>query len=75
MSNNTECANFFKSRNVYQRCLKELRKKWKSFGKVAGRITLTDTNEEERRAIGGILGKVFYDKDICFSFVEFEQGL
>lgn len=75
MSNNIECAKYFKSRKAYQRCMKELRKKWKSFGKVAGRITLKDTTEEERRAIGGIIGKVFYDKDICFSFAEFEQGL
>lgn len=75
MSNNTECAEYFKSRKAYQRCMKELRKKWKSFGKAAGRITLKDTTEEERRAIGGILGKVFYGKDICFSFAEFERGL
>lgn len=75
MSNNTECANYFKSQKVYQRCMKELRKKWKSYGKVAGRVTLKDTTVEERRAIGGIIGKVFYDKDICFSFAEFEQGL
>lgn len=75
MSNNAECANYFKSRKAYQRCLEELRRKWKSFGKAAGRIMLKDTNEEERRAIGGILGKAFCDKDICFSFAEFEQGL
>lgn len=55
--------------------MKELRKKWKSYGKVAGRVTLKDTTVEERRAIGGIIGKVFYDKQICFSFAEFEQGL
>lgn len=75
MSNDIECAKYFKSQKAYQGCMKELRKKWKSFGKVAGRITLKDTTEEERRAIGGIIGKVLYDKDICFSFAEFEQGL
>lgn len=75
MNNNTECAEYFLNQKAYQRCMKELRKKWKSFGKVAGRITLKNTTEEERRAIGGILGKVFYDTDVCFSFAEFEQGL
>lgn len=75
MSNSTECATYFKSRKVYERCLKELRKKWKSYGKVAGRITLKEATEEERRAIGGIIGKAFHNKDICFSFAEFEQGL
>lgn len=75
MNNDIECAEYFKSQKAYQRCMKELQKKWKSFGRVAGRITLKDTTEKERRAIGGIIGKVFYDKDICFSFAEFEQGL
>ena len=75
MSNNTECAAFFKGQAAYQRCFLELRKKWRSYGKVAGSITLRETTEEERRAIGGIIGKVFYEKDIRFSFAEFEQGL
>lgn len=75
MSNNTECAKYFKNKKAYHRCMEEFRKKWKSLGKVAGRITLRDTNEEERRAIGGILGKTFHNKDICFDFAKFEQGL
>ena len=53
----------------------ELRKKWKSYGKVAGVILLKEASEEERRAIGGIVGKIFYEKEIRFSFSEFEQGL
>ena len=75
MNSNIECAAYLGSQRGYQRCMKELRKKWKSYGKVAGRITLKETTEEERRAIGGIVGKIFYDKDICFSFAEFEQGM
>ena len=75
MNNNRECAGYFKSRRVYQRCFLELRKKWKSYGKAAGYITLKETSEEERRAIGGIVGKVYYEKDIRFSVPEFEQGL
>ena len=63
MNNNRECAGYFKSRRVYQRCFLELRKKWKSYGKAAGYITLKETSEEERRAIGGIVGKVYYEKD------------
>ena len=55
--------------------LKNLEKKWKSYGKAAGRITLKQTSEEERRAVGGIIGKVFYEETIRFSFLEFEQGL
>lgn len=75
MCSNRECAEYFKSLNEYQRCFQELRKKWKSYGKAAGHITLKETSAAERRAIGGILGKIFYDETIRFSFAEFEQGL
>lgn len=75
MCNNKECANYFKSQRAYHRCFEEFRKKWKSYGKAAGRITLKQTSEEERRAVGGIIGKVFYEETIRFSFLEFEQGL
>ncbi|MEY8395448.1 TIGR02679 domain-containing protein [Lachnospiraceae bacterium 45-P1] len=75
MNNNAECANYFKSKKAYHRCMEAFRKKWKTLGKAAGRITLRDTTEEERRAIGGILGKTFHSEDICFDFAKFEQGL
>lgn len=75
MCNNKKCAEYFKSQSAYDRCFKELRKKWKSYGKAAGTIALRQTSEEERRAIGGIVGKVFYETDIRFSFAEFERGL
>ena len=75
MNNNTECANYFKSKKEYCRCMEAFRKKWKSLGRVGGRITLSDANEEECRAIGGILGKNFHGKDISFDFTKFEQGL
>lgn len=75
MYNNKECADYFKRQKVYRRCFEELRKKWQSYGKVAGRITLSNASDEERRAIGGIIGKIFYEKSIRFSFAEFEQGL
>jgi len=55
--------------------MEAFRKKWKTLGKAGGRITLSDATEEERRAIGGILGKIFHSEDICFDFAKFEQGL
>lgn len=75
MCNDQKCADYFKSQQGYCRCLEELRKKWRSYGKAAGRITLEQTTPEERRVIGGILGKTFYEETIRFSFAEFEQGL
>ncbi|MCM1193861.1 MAG: TIGR02679 family protein [Butyrivibrio sp.] len=75
MSNSRECAAYFKGLKEAERCFRELRKKWRSYGRAAGQITIRDTSPEERRMIGGILGKVFYDETICFSVKEFEQGL
>lgn len=75
MNNDRECAAYFRRRKAYERCMKELLKKWKSYGKTAGRITLKQTTEEERRAIGGIVGRAFYEETIHFSFSEFEKGL
>lgn len=71
----TECAEYFKSQQAYRRCFEELRGKWRSYGKAAGRITLKQVSEEERRAVGGVIGKVFHEETIRFSFSEFEQGL
>ena len=75
MRSNQKCAEYFKSQAAYCRCFEELWKKWRSYGRAAGRITLRDASEEERRAIGGIIGKVFYGEDIRFSVSEFEAGL
>lgn len=74
-NNDQACAEYFKSQKAYQRCFQELWKKWRSYGKPAGRITLKHASDEERRAVGGITGKVFYEDDIRFTFAEFEQGL
>lgn len=75
MCNNRECANYLKKNASYSRCMQELWKKWESYGRVAGCITLKKTSEEERRAIGGIVGRAFMDETIKISFQEFEQGL
>ena len=75
MNNNEACAAYFKENPAYRRCFSEFEKKWKSYGRVTGTIILKKTSEEERRAIGGILGKTFYEDTIRFSFAEFEKGL
>ena len=75
MNNNQACADYFKKRPEYRRCFRELEKKWRSYGKVAGRITLMETSEEERHAIRGIVGRAFPEETVSFSFAEFEAGL
>ena len=75
MNNNEACAAYFKGNPAYRRCFLEFEKKWNSYGRAKGIITLKHTSEEERRAIGGILGKTFYEDAIRFPFAEFEKGL
>ena len=70
MNNNKVCAEYFRGNSAYRRCFSEFEKKWKSYGRATGIITLKNTSEEERRAIGGILGKPFYEDAIRFSFTE-----
>lgn len=75
MNNNAECAQYLRSRLGFHRLLLEFRKKWKTYGKVTGTVTLKNVSSEERQAIGGILGKVFYESDIRVPFSAFEKGL
>ena len=75
MNNNEACAEYFRGNPAYQRCFREFEKKWKAYGRAAGNITLQDTSEEERKAIGGIIGKIFYEDTVRFPFSEFEKGL
>ena len=75
MNNNEACAAYFKENPAYRRCFSEFEKKWKTYGRVTGIITLEHTSEEERRAITGILGKAFYEDTIRFPFADFEKGL
>jgi uncharacterized protein (TIGR02679 family) len=75
MCNNRECAIYLKKNLAYGRLMKELQKKWKIYGRIAGNITLKNATEEERRSIGGIVGKSFMDETIKITFEEFEQGL
>ncbi len=75
MNNEKECAAYFRSQNGYQRCLEEIRKKWRSYGRAAGKITLRHASEAERCAIGGMTGRKYLDDTVSFSVLEFEQGL
>ena len=75
MNSEKSCADYFRSRPEYRRCFEALWKKWRSYGRTAGKIVLDDASEEECRAIGGITGKRYLDDRIVFSFSEFGQGL
>ena len=61
-----DCAEYFRSQAGYRRCFCELLKKWKSYGRPAGRIVLEHTSEEERRLLGGFSEKNFLKKPFVF---------
>ncbi len=69
------CAEYLRSKPELERCVRQLKRKWLSFGKVTGNIILKNVSEKERQAVGGILGKRFYEKDIRFSCSDFENAL
>lgn len=75
MSNSVECAAYLRSQPGYDRCLEALGKKWESYGRLAGQISLPAATQEERRLIGGIVGKTFSEETVVFSCAEFERGL
>lgn len=75
MCNNRECAAYLKKNPACDRLMRELRRKWESHGKVTGRITLKQITEEERRVIGGVIGKHLPEGTIQIAFSEVEQGL
>ena len=75
MCSDRECAGYLRNHEAYARLMRELRKKWKSLGRAAGRVTLKNATEAERRAIGGIVGKTFADTTVTITFQEFERGL
>ena len=75
MSNNRECADYFRQQPGYDRIFKKMREKWKSYGRSAGKIWLRNATESERRALEGILGKSLLESDIHFTLTEFEESL
>ncbi len=73
--NRNSCVQYFKKREGFQRAFLEMKKKWKRQGKIAGKIKISNATEEEKKEIGGFLGKIYWDTDIEFKFVTFEEAL
>ena len=75
MNNNRECAEYFKRHPAYRRCFLQLRKKWESYGRIAGSVVLRNASEEEKYELGGLLGQIFTGDEIRFSFARFDTAL
>ena len=75
MSSREECGLYFKSQPEYRRIFKEMRKKWESLGRTAGRVTMANATGEERKALERFLGRAMEQGGIAFSLPEFEKAL
>ena len=75
MSSREECGLYFKSQPEYGRIFKEMRKKWESLGRTAGRVTVANATGEEKKALERFLGRAMEEAGIAFSLPEFEKAL
>ena len=75
MNNKEECGLYFKSQPEYDRIFKEMRKKWESLGRTAGKVILTKGTEEEKKALERFLGRAMENERITFLLQEFENSL
>lgn len=75
MSNNMECAAYFRSQKGLDRLFLALRKKWQSYGRCAGKVKLGNCTAEERKALERLLGVAFMDPDVVISLAQVEGAL
>ena len=71
MNDSLNWAKYLKGKDV-KRLMLEVKKKYISYGKLAGKIIIKDTREKERKDIGGIIGKHYYTSTITITAKEIE---
>lgn len=69
-----DCAAFFKARPAYHRILELLLQKYKSFGRTAGAICLSDATSEECDAARALFGRTF-SPPLRIKTADFEAAL
>lgn len=75
MSSREECAQYFKQNKGWERCFTLMRKKWESLGRTGGKIVLQKITQEERQAIGKMMGRVYWEENVEISLSDFENML
>lgn len=70
-----ECVAYFHEKNEFKRVFSLMRKKWKKYGRIAGRIVLDNPSPKERVALEGFFAEEFSDNPIRFSMVQFDAAL
>lgn len=75
MNNVKECAVYFRSGPSWNRMMKEMRKKYKSYGRTGGFVILNDATRLECEAVQKFFGTFFKTPHIKFSLKQFEDTL
>lgn len=71
-----DCVLYFKGNTGFDRTMKALWEKWRSYGRLAGEISLPDPVEEEIKALEGFFGESVCKKGkLRFQARAFEQAL
>lgn len=75
MNNVKECAMYFRSIPSWNRMMIEMRKKYKSYGRVGGFVILNDATRFECESVQKFFGTFFKTPHIKFSLKQFEDTL
>lgn len=59
----------------FKRFMLLCRDKYISLSHIGGSVVLKNASEEERRAIGGVVGRIYEDKDIRITLKDFDKAL
>ena len=74
MKQEERCAAYLRSKDL-SIFMRQVRKKWETYGRVTGIVTLKNVSASAREALEGILGKRFQEEDIKVSVKSFETAL
>lgn len=74
MTSSKACANYLLQQNV-KRYMNEVKKRWQSYGRMTGRVTLHKVSEEEKNDLTKITGIRFYGDSITLPVKDFEDSL
>lgn len=70
-----ECIGYFQHKQGLQRALSEIKEKYRSLGKLSGRIVLTGLTLEEKDALSAFLNKNYYQENASISVANFQTAL
>ena len=74
MEGSKKCAEYLLTKNV-ERCMNEIKKRWVSYGRFTGKITILDATKEEINDLTRITGIRFERDKIKLSVKDFENSL